>query len=222
MPRHPRIVVPGVAHHVTQRSNKKANIFFSPEDRLFFLELLMKYAEIAQLEIVSFCLMTNHTHLIVVPREKDSLSKAFKPVHMRYSQRLNKRATITGVNWQGRFFSSPMDQRHTFIAIQYLCLNPVRAGLVNRVEDYQWSSAKAHLYNYSVPPLTTDPKWLSLTKKAVESISYKSSKNQESFKIISRNTKMNIPVGSEDFVRSLEDRFNRNLGFKKRGRPGKG
>ena len=113
MPRHARIVVKGLAHHVTQRGNKKQRVFFSHDDREFFLEKLLKYSTLARLQIVSYCLMDNHTHLIVVPEDSKSLSATFKPLHMVYSQRLNKKSKLVGRNWQGRYFSSPMGKRVT-------------------------------------------------------------------------------------------------------------
>jgi len=89
--------------------------------------------------------MTNHVHLVVVPEEVDSLEIAFRRCHGRYAQWLNALRERTGHLWQGRYFSCPMDENHLWAGIRYVEYNPVRAGLVERPEDFRWSSARAHL-----------------------------------------------------------------------------
>ena len=104
-------------------------MFFEEEDRLFFLRLLEEYAYRAGLPVISYCLMTNHTHLVAVPESPESLMRCFKPLHMRYSQYLNAKAGTTGLNWQGRFFSSPMDESYTWNTLLYVSLSPVVANI---------------------------------------------------------------------------------------------
>ena len=218
MPRNSRIVVPGIPHHVTQRSNKGNDIFFTREDRLFFLEQLKKYAELTGLEVVSYCLMTNHTHLIVIPREKDSLARAFKPLHLIFSQRHNNQTLAKGLNWQGRFYSSPMDEPHAYRAIQYVILNPLRAGICNRIEDYEWSSARAHLGKITSSVLSAEKRWLYIAQQAVSNIKDQEL-SEESARMISRHTRRNLPIGSDVFVSMLEEKFGRTLRYRQRGRP---
>ena len=117
MPRKPRIVVPNFPHHVTQRGNRKQDVFFTPTDRYFFLEKLLEYAERFSLEIICYCRMSDHTHLIVVPETAESMGQTFKRLHMHYSQYLNKKHQARGRNWQGRYFSSPMDENYTYKAL---------------------------------------------------------------------------------------------------------
>jgi len=219
MPRYARIVVPRVAHHVTQRGNKKQKVFFNNADREFFLEKLLKYSLKAELDIISYCLMDNHTHLIVVPKCHDSLAKTFKPLHMLYSQRLNKKSAITGRNWQGRCFSSPMDYNYTFNTIKYLCLNPVKAGMVFRSEDYEWLSARCHLNKEVSDILTANENWLKLAHFAVRDIQNNQSDFGKYSEIINQNMHRNLPMGSSRFIDKLEKKFNRALRFKKSGRP---
>lgn len=163
--------------------------------------------------------MINHTHLIVIPTTEVSLAQTFKPLHMRYSQRLNKQFTRTGVNWQGRFFSSAMDEAHTWAAFQYVNFNPVKANLVELPENYQWSSARSHLYGRADPILTADERWISMAQQSMlKARSVKFLEEQENkFNIIHRNTLMNLPVGSDHFIEILESKVKRNLTFRQQG-----
>jgi putative transposase len=102
MPRMARIVIPDVPHHVTQRGNRREDVFFDDEDRRRYLLLLLEYSQKRALDILAYCLMTNHVHFVAVPRGPDSLARTFKPVDMRYSQHVNRRLHTTGHLWQGQ------------------------------------------------------------------------------------------------------------------------
>ena len=71
-----RVVIPNIPHHVTQRGVRSMNIFFKDDDYVYYKQILLNQCKIHDLEVVSYCLMTNHVHLIVVPKNKESLSKA--------------------------------------------------------------------------------------------------------------------------------------------------
>ncbi len=94
---------------------------------------------------LAWCLMANHVHLVLVPATADGLTRALSEAHRRYSRRVNFALTWTGYLWQGRFASYPMDEPHLMAAIRYVERNPVKAGLVERAEDWPWSSARAHV-----------------------------------------------------------------------------
>ena len=89
--------------------------------------------------------MPNHVHLILVPRDSGGIGRAMSAVHGRYAGRIHARLKRTGHFWQGRFGCVAKDEPHLGAAVRYLALNPVRAGLVGRVEDWPWSSAQVHL-----------------------------------------------------------------------------
>jgi putative transposase len=80
MSRLARIVLPGIAHHVTQRGNRREKTFFAEGDYALYLDLLAEGAERAGVEIWSYCSMPNHVHIIAVPRDDDGLSRAFRHV----------------------------------------------------------------------------------------------------------------------------------------------
>lgn len=145
MARLARIVVPGIAHHVTQRGNRRQEVFFSDEDYAAYRELLATACTAHDVRCLAWCLMPNHLHLILRPCGEDGLRAALSDAHRRYSRRINFAQGWTGYLWQGRFASYPMDDAHLLMAIRYVELNPVKAQLVGRAEEWRWSSAKAHV-----------------------------------------------------------------------------
>jgi putative transposase len=144
MARLPRMVLPGVPHHVTQRGNRRERTFFEDGDYALYLDLLAQAAGRHGVEIWSYCLMPNHVHIIAVPRDGDGLAQTFRHVHRHYTGYVNARMRVTGHLWQGRFASVAMDEQHLFAAFRYVALNPLRARLVERAENWPWSSVRAH------------------------------------------------------------------------------
>lgn len=143
MSRLPRIVLPGVPHHVTQRGNRRERTFFEDGDYALYLDLLADAAHKASTEIWSYCLMPNHVHIILVPQDADGLRRTFGDLHRRYTGYINARMRTTGHLWQGRFASAAMDEAHLVAAFRYVALNPVRARLARRATDWPWSSSRA-------------------------------------------------------------------------------
>lgn len=139
------MVLPGIPHHVTQRGNRRERTFFEDGDYALYLDLLAEAAERHGVEVWSYCLMPNHVHIIAVPRDADALGRTFRHVHRHYTGYVNARMRVTGHLWQGRFSSVAMDEAHLHAAFRYVALNPVRARLVARAEDWAWSSVRAHL-----------------------------------------------------------------------------
>jgi len=145
MPRNARCVEPGLAYHVTQRGTNRERVFLAVADYKLYLELLRTELARAHVEVLAYCLMSNHAHLVVVPRAADALGALFRRVHGRYAQYANVRRGRTGHLWQQRFFSCPMSEKHLWVGLRYVERNPCRAALVAAPEQYRWSSAVAHL-----------------------------------------------------------------------------
>jgi putative transposase len=139
------VVIPGVPHHITQRGNRRQRTFFNKGDYSAYRSLAAQFCALYRVDILAYCLMPNHVHLVAVPHQIDSLRKALAEAHRRYTLRVNERNGWTGYLWQGRFNSCPMDERHMMAAIRYVEQNPVRAGLARIPWDWPWSSAKAHV-----------------------------------------------------------------------------
>lgn len=145
MPRLPRLVCPDVPHHVTQRGNRKQQIFFSDSDRSAYLQLLSERCRATGTRCLAWCLMDNHIHLILVPPDVDALRATLAPLHTRYAARINQREGWSGHLFEGRYWSYPMDDAHLMVAVRYVEQNPVAAKLVARAADWAWSSARAHI-----------------------------------------------------------------------------
>ena len=145
MSRLARVVIPGYPHHVTQRGNGRARTFFGDDDYALYRDLLAEHCGAAGVEVWGWCLMPNHVHLILVPSDADGLRRALARVHRHYAGVIQARRKRSGHFWQGRFGAVAMDEEHLAAALRYVSLNPVRARLVERVQDWRWSSTSAHL-----------------------------------------------------------------------------
>jgi putative transposase len=145
MPRLARLVVPDLPHHVTQRGNRRQDVFFGAQDYRAYRALIAESCARTSVRCLAWCLMPNHLHLILTPPAPDGLRRALGEAHRRYSRRVNEAHDWTGYLFQGRFASFVMDPAHLMVAIRYVELNPVRAGLAERAQDWPWSSARAHI-----------------------------------------------------------------------------
>jgi putative transposase len=145
MARLARVVVPGIPHHLTQRGNRRQATFFSDDDYHLYRTLMAEWCARCGVAVWAYCLMPNHTHLIVVPDSETGLRHAIGEAHRRYTRHVNVRQGWRGHLWRGRFASFPVDESYLFVAARYVELNPVKAGLVATPEAHPWSSAAAHL-----------------------------------------------------------------------------
>lgn len=222
MPRLSRIVFSGVPHHVTQRGNRREDIFFMDEDREAYLAWLKEYCEKFGVEILAYCLMSNHIHLVAVPATEDGLNRVLKPLHMRYAQRINRARGWKGHLWQGRFFSSPLDEAYLWAAVRYVERNPVRAGMAHHAEDYRWSSAAAHCGKRIDGLLNPESGWSKQFLEMEDWSAWLSEGDEgEELQMLRRNVEKGLPCGSEGFVQELGRRAGRLLEYRPQGRPKK-
>ena len=216
MPRRYRVIVPGLPHHCTHRGNRKNETFREADDYQIYLRLLWKYIQRFSLRIWAYCLMPNHVHLIAVPRDEGSLSEAIQCVDGTYATLFNGLYDCTGHLWEGRFYSSVMDEAYLWNAVRYVERNPIRAGLVARAEDYRWSSAAAHcglrtdrLLSNDLPVLGLVEDWSSWL--AVPNL-------REHDQLIRQRTESGYPCGSNDFIIQIEQKLGRPIRPQKPGR----
>ena len=218
MPRLPRIVLPGHAHHVTQRGVRRGDIFFDEGDRALYLRHLSEQTELHGVRILCYCLMTNHVHLLAVPERETALARAIGEAHRCYTWQLNRRLGATGYLFQGRFASCPLDQSHLGAAARYVLLNPVRAKLVERASDYRWSSAAFHAGTASSDPLVERNDLLGLLpdERAWQQLMQieTATKGHDYLRQVTRTGR---PCGDAIFVARAEQLSGRELKPKKRG-----
>ena len=145
MLRRTRQYIPHLPYHVVQRGNNREACFIEPEDYQFYLALWQELAIKFQSAVHAYCLMTNHIHFLVTPATDDAISQTMKIVGSRYAQYFNRKYKRTGTLWEGRHKSSLIQSEcHLLTCYRYIELNPVRAGMVERPEEYIWSSYSAN------------------------------------------------------------------------------
>jgi len=215
MPRIGRVVVPGLAHHVTQRGVRRMNVFFSDADRRLYLRFLRDQGDRCGLHFAAWCLMHNHVHLIVVPEHATSLARGIGEAHRRYTCSLNEREEWRGYLFQGRFFSCPLQGIHVVAAIRYVLRNPVRAGMVSQPWEYEWSSAR-----WAVGRAATDPlaEWLPFTEDVNLWRELLREEPPEA-DAVRRHTRSGRPFGDSEFIAQLEGVTGRALQTRSPGRP---
>ena len=179
-----------------------------------YIDLLAEWTARYEVRIWAYCLMPNHVHFIAVPKTAESLRLAVGETHERYTRYVNFREGWRGHLWQGRFASYAMDERHLLSAARYIELNPVAAGMVQKPEDYPWSSARAHLF--SAPnKLIKDPYLLSIMSDWNEFLTQPLQKEHN--KIIEKHERTGRPLGSPGFISEIEALTGRSLA---KGKPG--
>jgi putative transposase len=145
MPRPARVVAVGAPHHITHRGNNRQDVFLTDEDRRRYQHLLRLHLGPCQADLLGWCWMSNHVHLIVVPHADDSLARLIRRVHSSYAQDFNRRRSRDGHLWRSRFYSCPLGPSHLDAALLYVDLNPVRAAMTGTATAWEWSSARAHV-----------------------------------------------------------------------------
>lgn len=214
MARLARAIFPGIAHHVTQRGNGRAQTFFDDGDYALYRSLLREHCAAASVAVWAWCLMPNHVHLALVPSDPDGIRRALSRVHRIYAGHVHARLRRTGHFWQGRFGCVAMDDEHVRAAFRYIALNPVRAGLVARAQDWRWSSARAQL------GLEEDGLTATLaTRERVPDFAalLAAAEDAEAMARLRRAESVGRPIGSAAFLEELERRYERQL---QRAKPG--
>lgn len=222
MPRLARRVFAGLPHHVVQRGNRREDVFFRDADRSTYLDWLRKYCDEHRVQILAYCLMTNHVHIVAVPAADDGLEKVFRPLHTRYAMRVNRLRNWNGHVWQGRFFSSTLDDSYLWTAMRYVERNPIRAGMTDSAQRYPWSSAAAHCGLADDPVLTRDPAWIELLDSVSDWSDWLAdAETPARLADLRHRLQRCLPCGSDHFVRGLEARAGQPLVARPRGRPRK-
>ena len=201
MPRRARFVVPGYPHHVTQRGNRRQTTFYSDDDYRKYLSLLTEALRKVDVKIWAYCLMPNHVHIIAVPGNADDLARLFREAHHRYARYVNARNEWQGHLWQERFYSTVMDEEHLLAAARYIELNPVRAGLCRRPDEWRWSSLHAHMKHRADPIICAGP----LEEIVSDWATFLSEPDDNSmYDDIRRSTRVGWPVGGDSFLAKIE------------------
>jgi putative transposase len=215
MARLARIIVPGLPHHVTARGNRREPIFFEDGDQDVYLDILAEQLRKAQVAAWAYCLMPNHVHLILCPATPEGLARAMGAAHRRWANVINARGRWRGHLFDGRFKSVAMDEAHLWTAIRYVALNPVRARLVARAQDWPWSSVHAHLKGEDDGLVTVRPV-LDRVERFAAFI--ETDPHDPAFAALRAAETTGRPLGTADFVADLERLLGRPIARRAPGR----
>jgi len=227
MPRKPRFFLPNIPVHAVQRGNNRQAIFFDESDYRLYLKWVKAAAEKYGCQIHAYVLMTNHVHLLITPEHRDSLSRLFQYVGRYYVTYVNNTYGRTGTLWEGRYKASIIEgDRYLLSCCRYIELNPVRAGMVKRPEDYLWSS-----YRYNA--LQRDDSLLSPHKLYLQ-LGETDELRQRSYRALFQTAlqaealdemrgclQSGTPLGNDCFKAQVEQALKIKVGQVKRGRPRK-
>lgn len=163
MGRSARLVVPDVALHMVQRGNNRQDCFLHDNDRLVYLSLLRNGVVFRHCALHAYCLMTNHIHLLVTPRDAEACSLMMRDVGRDYAAYFNRRYERTGSLWERPFKSCLVDSAAYVLACyRYIERNPVRAQMVDHPGAYPWSSYQANALRHDAL-LTPHPEYIALS-----------------------------------------------------------
>jgi len=141
MPRSARASAGGYCYHVMNRGNARAEVFHKQEGLAAFLRIMGEAGLRVPMRVVAYCLMPNHFHLVLWPRTDGDLSRWMHWLLTTHVRRYLGHYGHSGHVWQGRFKAFPIQQdEHLLTVIRYVERNPLRAGLVERAQDWKWSS----------------------------------------------------------------------------------
>jgi len=200
-------------YHVLNRANARVTLFEADGDYRAFERVLIQACERVGMRLLSYCVMPNHWHLVVWPRGDGDLSRFMNWLTLTHTQRWHQHRQSVGHGhvYQGRFKSFPVETNEYLLAVcRYVERNPVRAGLVDRPEQWQWNSASMVA---AVPvhawPIERPTDWLDEkeTSRQIEEVRRSVTKGQ--------------PYGSPQWVEQMVVRWNLGATLRGRGRPRK-
>ena len=209
MSRQARVVVPNVPLHITQRGNRKENIFLDDEDKEYYMKSFMFYKKKNRVKLYAWCIMDNHVHFILEPKTKKSLSKLFGALNTKYVKYFNKKYQMCGRLFGDRFFSCLLDEDHLYEGIRYVELNPWRAKMESEIGEYQWSSSLERLKKRTKFFLSKLPEYLNISnwlEYLQEPIEGDASVISQTWDAIRNFTIGGTPLGKESFINHIKSK----------------
>ncbi|MCU0917943.1 MAG: transposase [Planctomycetes bacterium] len=220
MPRRKRIALGGYVYHVLNRANGRLRIFRKDNDFLAFERILADGVQRFGMRLCGYCLMNNHWHLLLWPREDGDLSAFLRWVTQTHAQRYHTAHGTVGIGhvYQGRYKSFPVqDDRHYLTVLRYIESNPLRAGLVPRAPQWPWSSFSVRRGRECALPLAEGPvelpdNWTRLVHQHLE---------PEDVEVIDRSVRRGVPLGEASWILTTAERLQLTSTLRPKGRPRK-
>jgi putative transposase len=226
MPRPPRPIADGLVYHVINRGNNRQPIFLAPGDYAAFLKTMADLKTRKPFELFGYCLMNNHVHLLLRPQE-GSISRIVQSLLVSHTHRFHRFHHTSGHVWQGRFKSPVIqDDDHLLAVLRYIEANPLRANLVERAGEYQWSSFACHGDGRPDDLLDAVPAYDSLAVHAAArqrrwSAYVHQTPDEVELAAIRRSDETGLPYGGQLWTDRLCRRLKLDLAIRPRGRPRK-
>jgi len=228
MPRPARLFLPNMPLHIVQRGHDRQPVFVQPKDCEYYIANLEEAKAKHGIRLFSYCLMTNHVHLLISPGENTAgVSDFMRMLAGRQTRYANKLENRTGTLWEGRFKASMVDtEAYLLTCYRYIDLNPVRAAMVAAPEDYRWSSYRHHAGLEKNELIDASDCYQALGEdglarcRAYQRYVGRSIGDDELTKIRTA-LRRNQVTGDEAFKESIERRTGRRLSSRGRGRPAK-
>lgn len=227
MARLPRLVLSGYPIHIMVCGNNRQSIFFDDVEKRSYLEWLRDAAREYELLVHAYVLMPNHVHILATPKNELSVARTMQSVGRRYAQLFNQNHQRTGTIWEGRFKSCLMEPESFFLVIQkFIETNPVRVGLVQKPEDWPWSSYSHHIGAETVSWLSDHSLYWALGNTPFERQSewqrlVLDSFNKEQIETVSSHLLNGWPLGSPSFLKQIATKVARPVAKRMPGRPPK-
>lgn len=222
-----RVGPAGYPQHVVQRGVNRMPCFREEDDRAAYAHWMGVAAAKYRVDIHAWVFMTNHVHLLVTPRKDLAVSRFMQYLGRFYVRYFNATYDRSGTLWEGRFFASVIEEDAYFLACQrYIELNPVRAGITEKPDEYHWSSYHANGMGLDSTLASPHPLYLGLGRsrnarqKSYRELCGESVSEQESAKIRNALRTESI-LGSIGFIKSLEKITGRRLRPQAPGEPAK-
>ena len=222
MPRTGRIVVENMPHHIVQRGHCRNAVFIEESDYCYYLETLKEWKEKLNVKVYSWCLMTNHVHLILDPGDsKHSIGKLMKRLAGRQTRYVNKKEKRTGSLWDGRYKMSLIDRdAYLLQCSRYVELNPVKAGIVEWAEEYRWSSYREKVGFEESGITDMDECYLAFDTPFADYKTFvESGIGREEQSFIRQRIERNQLTGGQRFVDEIAERVGRRIECRGPGRP---
>lgn len=227
MPRTARVIVPETPHHIVQRGHNRNVVFVEDRDYIYYLENLAEWKAELGLKVFSYCLMTNHVHLIVEANDRPGdIGWLMKRLAGRQTRFVNKMERRTGSLWESRYKISPIDtDAYLLQCCRYVELNPVKAGMVEKAEQYRWSSYRSRIGLEPCGWLDVPPCFEALGNDERQRMDryrdyigmFKSAQKESAF--IRTAVERNQLTGGRRFISEVERKIGVRVEFRGRGRP---
>jgi putative transposase len=215
--------LPEIPLHITHRGVNRAATFLDFEDYSEYRHCLAKAIGEQGVRLHAYVFMGNHVHLLASASTAGAVSRAMQGVGRRYVPAFNRKHGRTGTLWEGRYRSCPVDSGGYLLGVyRYIELNPVRAALVERPEEYPWSSVHGNLGLRSDQLLTPHPVFTALDGARTYRSWLAAGIDSGDLEMIRRHVQRQRALGDERFQAMVAETLQRPAHCRERGRPNLG